>query len=223
MSESETARLLKVRWETVTNKAVLIGVCAKIWQRRELARRTREARITAVQFDEMETFEHSKLKPLSLPLMVESKSRAILDICVASMPANGLLAKASRKKYGPRADDRAKVADRMFQEMQAFLSPDVEILSDKNPKYPKWIHARIPNAVHLTVKGRKSAVVGQGELKRGGWDPIFALNHTAAMFRANINRLFRKTWCTTKLAWKLELRLWMYVRKHNVAIGWNPA
>ena len=57
--------------------------------------------------------------------------------------------------------------------------------------------------------------MGQGELKKIGFDPLFDLNHTAAMIRANINRLFRRTWCTTKRADRLEAHLELYVQYHN--------
>jgi hypothetical protein len=51
-----------------------------------------------------------------------------------------------------------------------------------------------PNAVHIRKKSRRACVAGQGELKKGGHDPMFPLNHKAAMLRANVNRLIRKTW-----------------------------
>ena len=65
------------------------------------------------------------------------------------------------------------------------------------------------------TKGRRGCVVGQGELKAIGFDPIFAFNHTAAMLRANMNRLFRRTWCTTKTIRGLEDHLALYVKYHN--------
>jgi hypothetical protein len=55
--------------------------------------------------------------------------------------------------------------------------------------YPEQIRNKIPTASHVQVLSRRGAVVGQGELKRWGFDPIFSLNHMAAMFRANVNRL----------------------------------
>ena len=48
-------------------------------------------------------------------------------------------------------------------------------------------------------KGEKAAITGQGELKKKQRDPLFSINHTLAMLRANINRLVRRTWCTTKI------------------------
>ncbi|MBU6155196.1 MAG: hypothetical protein KGP28_12905, partial [Bdellovibrionales bacterium] len=45
--------------------------------------------------------------------------------------------------------------------------------------------------------------------------PIFSLNHTCAMLRANLNRLFRRTWCTTKTIQGLIDHLSIYVAFHN--------
>ena len=50
----------------------------------------------------------------------------------------------------------------------------------------------------LGMVGATAPASGQGELKKAGKDPLFCINHTFAMLRANINRLIRKTWCTTK-------------------------
>lgn len=59
-------------------------------------------------------------------------------------------------------------------------------------------------------------MIGQGELKRIGKDPIFSLNHTFAMLRANINRLVRRTWCTTKRQDRLRLHIALYAVRHNL-------
>lgn len=87
--------------------------------------------------------------------------------------------------------------------------------SDQNPTYPFYVYRAFPNARHETTKGGRSCILGQGELKKLGWDPIFSLNHTAAMFRANMNRLFRKTWCTTKTLQGLRDHIDLYVHYHN--------
>ena len=72
-----------------------------------------------------------------------------------------------------------------------------------------------PEATHWTTRGRRGCVVGQGELKAGGFDPLFSLNHSFAMLRANINRLFRRTWNTTKKPERLALHIALYVLYHN--------
>ena len=52
-------------------------------------------------------------------------------------------------------------------------------------------------------------------MKQLRFDPLFSLNHTCAMLRANINRLFRRTWCTTKRKDRLEQHLAVYMDFHN--------
>ena len=47
-----------------------------------------------------------------------------------------------------------------------------------------------PRVYNDRSKGRKPDVVGQGELKAGGFDSLFALNHSCAMIRDNIKAAF---------------------------------
>ncbi len=166
-------------------------------------------------FDEMETFEHTKCKPLSLPIIVEPLKRKILGIDVASMPAKGLLAARARKKYGLRADKRGISIENLFKGLKPIVSSDLKVHSDQNPHYPQHVRKIIPGAKHITTPGRRGCIVGQGELKAGGFDPLFSLNHTCAMIRANVNRMFRRTWCTTKKPEALLDHLMLYVGHHN--------
>jgi hypothetical protein len=164
----------------------------------------------------MESSERSKCLPVSIPLIVEPGTRKILGFDVCSMPAKGPLAKLSLQKYGPRPDERATTSQALLSSLKEVLNPEPEILSDEKPQYPLWIRASLgPRFHHTTVKGRRGCVVGQGELKRGGFDPLFSLNHTAAMIRANVNRMFRRTWCTTKRRDRLKAHLMLYVDYHN--------
>ena len=171
-----------------------------------------------VHFDDMETSEHTKLKGLSMALIVEHPSRIVLAYDVAQMPAKGHLAKLSLKKYGPRKDLRHIGWRNVLTTAAKVTNPGVIITSDKHKRYPLMIKKHLPHANHVQVKGRKACVAGQGELKRGGFDPIFSLNHTAAMFRANINRLIRRTWCTTKRPDRLLCHISLYVLWHNETI-----
>jgi hypothetical protein len=81
---------------------------------------------------------------------------------------------------------------------------DVTLKSDECPRYPPLVRAVVPWATHVTFKGRRGCVVGQGELKAGGFDPLFSLNHTCAMQRDKVKRLSRRTWCTTKKPERLQ-------------------
>ena len=69
--------------------------------------------------------------------MVETKTRRILGFDVASMPAKGLLAKISIKKYGKRLDERDPVMQNLLKSMQPYVSEKADITSDQNPHYQK--------------------------------------------------------------------------------------
>jgi hypothetical protein len=71
---------------------------------------------------------------------------------------------------------------------------------------------------HVTVEGQRGCIRGQGELKKVKFDPLFSLNHTMAMLRANVSRLIRQTWCTTKKAERLSDHLALYAYFHNTVL-----
>jgi hypothetical protein len=168
-----------------------------------------------VEFDDLETFEHTKCKPLSVSIAVEAGSRRILGVEVSRMPAKGRLASLARESYGPRLDERRKGRRRLFRRIAPLFKERGVIKSDANPHYPPDIRKLFPAAKHQTFLGKRGAATGQGELKKTRFDPLFSLNHTCAMLRANVNRLFRKTWCTTKRADRLYAHLVLYASYHN--------
>lgn len=212
VSQRETARILKINPKTVVRKFRFAMAGAK----EELKAWNRQYPLCQeVEFDDLETFEHTKFKPLSVTLMVEYKTRRILGFEVAQMPAKGKIAHLARKKYGPRADHRSRARKKLFFEMKEFVSPKALIRSDSNPSYPPDVRRFFPQSRHETVLGGRGAIVGQGELKKLKWDPIFSLNHTCAMLRAHINRLFRRTWCTTKKPDQLAGHIALYALEHN--------
>jgi hypothetical protein len=168
-----------------------------------------------IQFDDLETHEHSKCKPLSVAIAVEKSTRKVLGFQVSRMPAKGRLSKIARRKYGHRADERRVGWNGLLLSLKPYVSPSATIMTDDNPHYPKVVRRHFPNAIHKTVKGGRGSSSGQGEIKKLKFDPIFSLNHTCAMLRANLNRLFRKTWCTTKTIQGLTDHLSIYVAFHN--------
>jgi len=213
VSQREGCKILQINRKTFVRKFILMGFRAK----EKLLKENKELYPKSInlQFDDMETFEHTKCKPLSITLAVEESSRRILDYQVSQMPAKGLLAKISRKKYGLRADHRKAARKKLFLNLQNFVQPRCIIKSDENPHYPKDVKKYFPKSEHKVYKGRRGAIVGQGELKKIGFDPIFDLNHTCATLRARMNRLFRRTWCTTKKPERLDLHLAITALFHN--------
>lgn len=212
VSQREAARVLRLNRKTVVRKFLFL---AKRLEAEFRAENASKPPCREVEFDDLETFEHTKCKPLSVTLFVEARSRRILDFEVSSMPAKGPLAKKALKKYGPRHDGRAFGRRQVFDRVSPLLAPGAVIRSDSNPHYPCDVKRFFPQAIHQTVEGRRGAITGQGELKKVGFDPIFSLNHTCAMFRAHISRLIRKTWNTTKKADRLRAHLLIYAHHHN--------
>ena len=171
-----------------------------------------------VQWDELITFEHTRLKPLSVAVMVCVKTRRILGYGVAQLPASGLIAARSRRKYGPRRDRSGIKRREILKSLAPHLSSTVLIESDEHQKYGTEIKTLLPEATHIQYPSVRGALTGQGELKRTGFDPLWGINHTLAMMRDNIKRLARRTWCTTKLAHSLDDVLAIYVDYHNTVL-----
>jgi DNA-binding CsgD family transcriptional regulator len=215
VSQREAARILNVNRKTVVRKFIFMGERAK---EKLKATNKRHPVSRLIQFDDMETFEHTKCKPLSITLAVEEKTRRILGFEVSQMPAKGRLAHISRKKYGIRKDHRPEGRKKLFQTLKALIHENSQIKSDENPHYPKDVKRHFPKAQHLTFKGKRGAVVGQGELKKIGFDPLFWLNHTCAVLRERVNRLKRRTWSTTKKPERLSLHLALVALHHNLTL-----
>lgn len=217
MSQRRCAEILGISRTTVARKLVRLGRAAREQHRRWLDSGA-VADCEKIVIDEMETLEHTKLKPLAIAVAVVDGKRLILGAEVSRMPAKGRLAARSRAKYGRRRDNRARGLRRVLSAAR-LAAPHVRtIKSDECPRYPTHFRAAFPAAVRETHKGRRACVVGQGELKAGGFDPLFSLNHTCAMFRDNLKTLSRRTWCTPKRPDRLQALVDIYVIFHNERI-----
>ncbi|MEX1098922.1 MAG: hypothetical protein WEB87_00765, partial [Bacteriovoracaceae bacterium] len=171
--------------------------------------------IDLVQLDDLITIEHTKLKPVTVATLVDATNRQILGFQVGKIPAFGHLAHISRRKYGKRENQHLEVLERLFEKTKSVLNPNALIVSDQHKNYPDVIKKYLPQSTHQTHRSERGRIDAQGELKRVEFDPLFAINHTYAMMRANINRLIRKTWCTTKSVTMLQQHLELYMWFHN--------
>ena len=176
-----------------------------------------------LQYDELHTFEHSKCKPTVVGLVLTKDRRFILGSSVAQIPASGPLAAVSRKKYGYRADHSNQKRHELFSKLAPYIAPNATIGTDEHKRYPAAIRKHFPDANHQRFKSIRGCVTGQGEMKKTQFDPLFTVNHTLAMLRARINRLARRTWCTTKKNERLEDHLALYIDYHNRVLINNPA
>ena len=170
---------------------------------------------TDLQWDELITFEHTRLKPLSVALMVCERHRCILGFRVAQIPASGLIARRSREKYGPRRNLSGYARRDLLKTLAPHIAPKATVTCDEHPRYYDELEAALTDVNVIQHHSVRGSLTGQGELKRVGWDPLFTINHTLAMLRDNIKRLTRRTWCTTKRQSVLEDVIAIYVHFHN--------
>lgn len=211
LSMRRCAIIFKISRTTVARKFKFLAMQARKNQEKYLSTKT----FTNIQFDDLETFEHTNCKPITVCMAVEFETRKIIGFSVAPIAAKGLLAKVSVKKYGKRRDYSRRERAKFFKKLTKSVSPYAVISSDKHPYYPELIQKNFPLCEYKTYKGVKSCLTAQGELKKTFFDPLFSINHTFAMLRANMNRLIRKTWCTTKNISALKDHLDLYVDFHN--------
>lgn len=168
---------------------------------------------TVLFIDEMESIEHTKLKPLTLPLAVGDDYR-IYAMTVGRIQAKGPLAELSRKKYGRRVSEKRLALERLFKSLQFRTAPRI-IRTDKSPFYKEFVKKYFPNSTHETfssrelVRKKKEMLFLNQEKKL--FDPLFPLNQRCAMLRHNIKRLARRSWCTTKRPDRLETVLKIYL------------
>jgi transposase-like protein len=221
VSQRACARTFGCQRRTIASKLTRLGLHARAqFDARQAGDGITNGTESTVVFDEMETFEHSKCKPVSIAIAVEQSTRRVIAVEVAQMPAKGKLAEASRKKYGKRSDKRPAAMRQVLSEVRRLYPNLAVVKSDECPRYPSYVTGILGSGViHQTFKGRRGCVVGQGELKAGGFDPLFSLNHTCAMFRDHIKRLSRRTWCTTKCIDRLRDLVCLYAWWHNQSIA----
>ena len=215
VSQRRSAIILGVNRKTVSRKFRFLSKLSQERHQKWLIEVVKPAEALEVHFDDLETSEHSKYKPVSVTLVVEKNTRKIIDFELSKMPPKWIHVQRAFQKYGARKDERPIGWHRLFHRLSKNLSSKTSFVSDQNPFYSRLVSKYFPNSFHFQVKGRDAALVGQGELKKIGFDPIFPINHTCAMLRANLNRLARRTWCTTKTMQGLEDHIWIYVDFHN--------
>ena len=213
VSQRRTAYMFQVVPRTIARRVIRFGtICQK---NMDFYRQTR-SKAKDVEFDELESFIHTKLKPVTIPIAVEKGTRKVLAVSIGNIGAKGHLKKISLKKYGRRPSEKRSSLTQLMEHLKSCVAPKVRFSTDQSPFYPNLIREHFPQSSHVTCKGARGAVVGLGELKKTAFDPIFTLNHTYAMFRDNLKTLSRRTWATAKRKDRLLFLLNIYAWFHNL-------
>lgn len=213
VSLRRTAEKLNCHYQTVYKKFLWLS------HKAEAAHRAQEFSIQELQFDEMESIEHTKLKPLTIALAVSEDYR-ILGVRVGSLPAKGHLSEISIKKYGPRENQSEKVIKELLQNLKVQAKGRSFIIkSDAKASYEKHVKRFYPEHPYQSFIARENKEKRR-ELKytnqeKRVFDPLFAVNQRMAKLRGHIKRLTRRSWCTTKIQENLEKHLYLYIADNN--------
>ncbi len=172
-----------------------------------------------LQFDELETYEGRRnTRPLSVPVLIEKKSRYVVWAESAPIRPHGRMSEARKRavrederRFGPRKDLSRRAARRTLArggELATELKT-VVLETDEKPFYPLLARAAFGagRLVHLRTNSK---------LARRTWNPLFAINHTEAMARDLLGRLRRESWLASKKRRFLDLGLQVWMAYRNL-------
>lgn len=206
MTYRRTARVFHVSRKTVCAKFIKLSAKAKRLHIRALQARIRS--MPVVEFDEMESYQSSRLNMLSIPLAVQPKSGFILDARVALIRPKGRLA----AKY-PNAwrrwnrDTRRDACRSVLRRVERLRRGGVLVRCDAKPQYPALIRGHVKGA-RIEIC-RRSPEFPESKRFTG------YLNHAAAKLRADLARLRRRTWACTRKWQNLQRHLYLYMAWSN--------
>lgn len=209
----QTSRVVHMSHGCVLRKAMKLGRMLGDLHR-NLMGRLPEGRTYVL--DEEETFESSPLRPLTVPLLEERKTKFLVAATVA--PIRRLARRGSRRRRRQEAyerrhgrrPDRSRDAVRSVLEIlrQAVGQGAVHLLSDLKSCYPTVARSVFGDDLrsHQQVSSR---------LPRDFLNPLFGINLAIAMARDNVGRLRRQSWLVSKLGDRLKLHLNQYIVYRN--------
>lgn len=168
------------------------------------------------QLDEMVTFEAHRTRPLTLPVIIESKSMFIVAAECASIRPSGRKSEAREKaiekderRYGRRVDT-SRSAIRRVMEVAARHCPGlrVRLRTDKKVDYVPLARAAFGSdcLLHLQFSSK---------IPRNTRNPLFRINHMNAMARYLNGRLRRRSWLVSKIGKYLDTQLAYFITFMN--------
>ena len=194
------ARILKISYDTVTKKWRFMAEKARIKHLTTLE--FGEIVTKYIQFDQMETFEHTKEKPLGIALSIRPKTGQILSAKVCRVPIRALSISKEKIKEWNKKTDRKEAFYKMLAETKQALDKGYSVLSCDGEQ----------EAVYMAkLMCPKSLIETHVQDYAGMW----RLNHTCAKLRHHLSRLTRKTWATTKDRKFLQMHLDLFIAYQN--------
>jgi len=192
-----TARIIGVSYSTVYRKFIFVADQIDLNQ-------INLDSSNILYFDEMESIDHTKLKPLTIAIAVDENCK-LLRAKVGTIKAKGHLAEISNLKYGHR-ENQSKIVCESVLELLASKVSLQKICTDQKTTYPKLIKKYFQHTLLESHKTERNFGLENRYLTKK-FDPLFPINHKCGDLREKINRLNRKSWCTTKKVENLQRHL----------------
>ena len=200
MSLRAIGRVLKIHRTTVYKYFLENSKQAKLNIDKKLKRG--KVMTTYVQFDELETFEHTKKKPLGVLASIRVKTGEIISMKVCKTTVKALAVSKDYIQHWNKNIDRSSVLENMLKDTkQALNKRHSTIACDK----AKWS----VNVANKFFEKDNNVLVFDTSARNKKIDLTFL------KMRQDISRLRRRTLATTKLSNRLQKHLDLYTDYHN--------
>ena len=154
-----------------------------------------------IQFDELETFEHTKKRPLGVQVSIRWKTGEIISTKVCKIPVKALSVSKTYIQQWNQNIDRSHALKAVFKETKkAFNKTHATVVCDK---------ARQPLKIANEVCPEHNVNIVGSDQRNKRIDLVFL------KMRQDISRLRRKTLATTKRRANLQKHLDLYTDYHN--------
>jgi hypothetical protein len=165
--------------------------------------------------DEVESMEGKAICPVTMPVLIDQASMAILAVDVA--PIRRMARRGSRRQrwlarhermHGKREDQGRNCVRKILGRIRKLLDgqPAVLVTDQKSLYGSLRLRMLCANVQHITHSGKAA---------RTTWNPLFPFNLTEAMLRDNNGRLRRRTWLVSKRAGRLRLQAELFAAYRN--------
>ena len=194
------SRLLNCDYKTVVRKFRFMANLAHEAHLKNL--QEGNIKTTYIQIDEMETFEHTKEKPLGIELAIRPKTYQIVSAKVCRIPIKGANVSPQKMLEAREKSSRKIAQSEMCFDIQKVLKDDTTIKGDGS----------IPKVVKDFFNDKTIESISEFDKKE---KELWAINHLCAKLRHHMSRLNRKTWATTKNMDRLQMHLDLFIAYQN--------
>lgn len=169
-------------------------------------------------FDEMESYIHSKVYPVSIGLAVDVQYSKIIDIATAEIKLKGALKKKVKKDLNGNLPDKIllrpnnspMMLDGLMKNIKKAIRPNGFIYSDKKKTYKFLVNKYLDKSItYQPEKSRTSITDSSIPLELGRFSSV--CNH----IRNHTSRMGRRSFITSKKKIMLDQHLFMVIARYN--------